>query len=70
MQASEKPVQDVIKKEHTFIIPAYQRPYTWSAENTVQLLTDIQDAMDNKEIEYFIGSIVTIEKVKNSSYEV
>lgn len=70
MQASEKPIQDVIKKEHTFTIPAYQRPYTWNAEHTIQLLTDIKDAIDNKEVEYFIGSIVTIEKSKNSVYEV
>lgn len=70
MQAGERPIQDVIKKEHTFTIPDYQRPYTWDVENTTQLLTDIQDAIDNNEVEYFIGSIVTIEKEKNSTYEV
>lgn len=70
MQANEKPVQDVIKKEHAFFIPPYQRPYTWDEENTRQLLTDIQDAIENKETEYFIGSIVTIEKKKNAEYEV
>lgn len=70
MQAGERPIQDVIKPEHAFVIPDYQRPYTWDAENTTQLLTDIQEAINNNEAEYFIGSIVTIEKEKNASYEV
>lgn len=70
MQAGERPIQDVIKREHTFTIPPYQRPYTWGEEETVQLLTDITDAIEGNEREYFIGSIVTIERSKNSEFEV
>lgn len=33
-------------------IPDYQRPYKWSARNSIQLLDDIIDAKnDNKELE-------------------
>ncbi len=39
-------------------IPDYQRPYKWSARNSIQLLDDIIDAKnDNKEI-YRVGTLI------------
>lgn len=45
-------------KTRRFRVPAYQRSYAWEAEHVDSLLMDIQEAIKNKENEYFLGSIV------------
>lgn len=39
-----------------FLIPSYQRPYVWSGDDVTTLFTDIKNACDNNEENYFIGS--------------
>ena len=39
-------------------IPGYQRPYRWSTESAVTLVTDSYSAFENKVSEYRIGSVV------------
>lgn len=48
------------------VIPNYQRPYKWTAENVIQLLDDIIDAKkENKEI-YRVGTLILHQdEVKN-----
>ena len=42
-----------------FVVPAYQRDYSWEKEEVLQLLSDIcEHAMDSEE-EYAIGTIIT-----------
>ncbi len=40
-------------------IPQYQRPYKWEDEQVDKLWEDIFDAFENKEENYFLGSIIT-----------
>jgi uncharacterized protein with ParB-like and HNH nuclease domain len=42
----------------TFIIPKFQRPFSWTAENFEKLFTDIYDAMKDRQEAYFLGSMV------------
>lgn len=44
-----------------FVIPEYQRPYAWGTEESLQLLSDLTDAL-NRDIHepYFLGSIVLV----------
>src|SRR5689334_3097508 len=39
-------------------VPRYQRGYKWSETEVKELLTDIKDASQKTENEYFLGSIV------------
>lgn len=50
-------VSNVLKTKR-FRVPAYQRSYSWEREHIQSLLSDINDAIKNKEKEYFLGSIV------------
>jgi len=41
-----------------FIIPKFQRPFSWTTENFEKLFTDIYDAMKDEQEAYFLGSMV------------
>lgn len=58
-----------VLKTRRFKVPAYQRSYAWEREHVESLLTDISDAIRNKENEYFLGSVVVTGPV-NQRYEV
>ena len=45
--------------DYEFVIPEYQRPYTWGVEETLQLLSDLLGALERDTDEpYFLGSAV------------
>lgn len=47
-------------KENPFIIPEYQRPYTWTEEQIVTLFDDLWEFVSNEnQGTYFLGSIVS-----------
>ena len=52
-EANDKIIKDVFK--NFYIIPRFQRPYSWQNEEVEELLNDIIENDTN----YFIGSIVT-----------
>lgn len=63
MKASEAKFLDFLKKSPQFIIPIYQRTYSWTERECRQLWKDILRTGKNDEISsHFIGSIVYIEK--------
>lgn len=63
MKATEAKVLDFIKKSPQFIIPIYQRNYSWTQDQCRQLWDDIIRTGSNDDISaHFIGSIVYIEK--------
>lgn len=70
MKAEERTIIKVLTEQICYEIPPYQRPYSWERENVDQLLQDIWEACENAESEYFIGSLITIEKKLDSLYEV
>jgi uncharacterized protein with ParB-like and HNH nuclease domain len=68
MNAEEKTINGILSNKK-YIIPSYQRPYSWDAENVIQLIDDIYTSFQEGIQEYFIGSLICIEK-ESEIYEV
>lgn len=63
MKATEANLLKFLRKSPQFIIPIYQRNYSWTADQCRQLWTDLMRAgRDNKVSAHFIGSIVYVER--------
>jgi len=63
MKATEARFLDFIKKSPQFVIPIYQRTYSWTERECRQLWDDIVRTGENETITaHFVGSIVYIEK--------
>ena len=70
MIAEEKSISEIFADNNSYEIPNYQRPYSWNQDNVSDLVNDINDAFENGVKEYFIGSIITIEKDVKKQFEV
>lgn len=70
MKAEERKINQILTEQICYKIPSYQRPYSWEKENVQQLLEDIQEAHQNEDVEYFIGSLITIERKEDQLYDV
>ena len=63
MKATEARVLDFLRKSPQFVIPIYQRTYSWTERECRQLWEDIARCGENDNIAvHFIGSIVYIEE--------
>jgi len=63
MKATEAKFLDFIKKSPQFVIPIYQRSYSWTERECRQLWDDILRTGSNDAVSaHFVGSIVYIEK--------
>src|SRR5688500_15483811 len=63
MKASEANLLTFMHRYHQFVIPIYQRTYSWTLKQCEQLWDDIiRAATDNAVTGHFIGSVVYIEK--------
>lgn len=63
MKATEANLLKFLKKSPQFVIPIYQRNYSWTAEQCRQLWADLLRAgRDDKVNAHFIGSIVYVER--------
>ncbi len=63
MKATAAKLLDFLKKSPQFVIPIYQRTYSWTEKECRQLWDDIVRAGKVEEVSaHFIGSIVYIEK--------
>ena len=63
MKATEAKLLDFLKKSPQFVIPIYQRTYSWTERECRQLWADIiRTGSDDKLSAHFVGSIVYIEK--------
>ena len=63
MKATEIKLIDFLKKSPQFVIPIYQRTYSWSEKECLQLWDDIlRTGSDEKITAHFVGSIVYVEK--------
>lgn len=61
MKASETNLQEIIEGTKQYIIPMFQRTYSWGDKQWKQLWEDIIDLIeDNQSFSHFIGSIVSI----------
>jgi hypothetical protein len=70
MEAAERTISQILTEEIRYEIPPYQRPYSWEKGNVEQLLEDVWEAYEAKDEEYFIGSLITIEREKGRRYDV
>ena len=62
MKATEAKLLDFLKKPDQFVIPIYQRTYSWGEKHCKQLWNDIlRTGKDDSILSHFIGSIVYIE---------
>lgn len=63
MKATEAKLLDFLKKSPQFVIPIYQRTYSWTERECRQLWDDILRTGSREDIAaHFVGSIVYIEK--------
>lgn len=63
MKATEARLLDFLKRSQQFVIPIYQRTYSWSEEQCRQLWDDVIRAGQRDDIPaHFIGSVVYIEQ--------
>src|SRR6186713_1826129 len=63
MKATEAKLLNFLQKSPQFVIPIYQRTYSWTEKQCRQLWDDIQRAGSNETIAvHFIGSIVYVEQ--------
>lgn len=70
MKAEERTIGKILTEQICYEIPPYQRPYSWKSDNVQQLLEDIWEAYQADDREYFIGSLITIEKERDRRYDV
>src|SRR5664280_3418366 len=63
MKATEASFLQFLKKSTQFVIPIYQRTYSWTAKECGQLWADIIRAGMTDDISaHFVGSVVYVEK--------
>ena len=70
MEAAERTIGQILTEQIRYEIPLYQRPYSWEKGNVEQLLDDVWDSFEANDEEYFIGSLITIERSKDKLYDV
>jgi len=63
IRGSEYPIKKIFSDDFVFTIPLYQRPYSWTTEESEEMLQDLLRAMEGSEetidelYPYFLGSI-------------
>src|SRR4029079_18334498 len=63
MKATEARLLDFLKKSPQFVIPIYQRTYSWTERECRQLWDDVVRSGSNDNVSvHFVGSIVYIER--------
>lgn len=67
MKATETKLLDFLKKSPQFVIPIYQRTYSWTDKECRQLWDDIvRTGGDDRIVVHFVGSIVYIDKADSN----
>lgn len=62
MKASERTLQQLLHSSDQYVIPVFQRYYTWDTANWEQLLDDVGELLEvgAENRRHFMGSIVTV----------
>ena len=59
IKAEELPLKKIFSSDYLFVIPRFQRPFSWKQDNFEALFTDIYEAMNETPTgAYFLGSMV------------
>ena len=64
LSAEQKELLKIFKIEEQYVIPSYQRPYSWEYDQCFQLYNDLVSAFESRQ-DYFIGNII-IAKANNN----
>jgi len=64
LSAEQKELLKIFNIEEQYVVPPYQRPYSWEYEQCFQLYNDLLSAYDDGQ-DYFIGNII-IAKADNN----
>jgi len=71
LSAEQKKLTQLFDKTNTYIIPSYQRPYSWGEKECSELWEDLKFRFDDKNSdEYFLGNIVLAKSNQNDIIEV
>lgn len=68
LSAEQKSILEIYQGEEIFVIPGYQRPYSWGYDECYALYSDLMSAFKDDCREYFIGNLV-IARYKSPKYE-
>lgn len=62
MKASERTLQQLLHSSDQYVIPVFQRYYTWGTANWEQLMEDVGELLEvgAEDRRHFMGSIVTV----------
>ena len=64
MKASETKFQPIIEGTKQYVVPLFQRPYSWDKKEWEMLWNDVKELCENENLRnHFIGSIVTMPTV-------
>lgn len=67
MKATEAKLLDFLKKSPQFVVPIYQRTYSWTEKECQQLWDDIvRTGSDDRVLVHFVGSIVYIDRADSN----
>src|SRR5690606_15383092 len=76
LSAKEQPLAKIFSDDYMFLIPDYQRPYSWGVDQAQELLDDLISYMraGGAKLEemppYFLGSLVLIKNEYSPRSEV
>lgn len=70
LSAEQKNLKSLFSNDNRYIIPNYQRHYSWTMEQCRQLYDDIMDAYSSGTDSYFLGNIVLAEDEHDDRPEV
>lgn len=70
LSAEQKNLKSLFANDNRYVIPYYQRHYSWTMEQCRQLYDDVMDAFDSKADSYFLGNIVLAEDEHDDRPEV
>jgi len=66
LTAEQKNILKIFSDKNKYVIPPYQRPYSWGIDECTDLFEDLkQQFFDNKEEGYFLGNIVLTNTLDN-----
>ncbi|PXV66929.1 uncharacterized protein DUF262 [Dysgonomonas alginatilytica] len=64
LSAEQKNIKNIFLNEDQYVIPSYQRPYSWEYDQCFQLYNDLMEAFEEN-TDYFIGNIIIAKSTNN-----
>lgn len=65
LTAKQQTISEIFSENWQYIIPSYQRPYSWDIQECEQLWEDLINVFENDEKDYFIGNIILAKGLNN-----